>query len=219
MIEKTKILAVDDKAENLLTLKASISSSKIEVLTALSGKEALALVLEHDFALILMDVQMPEINGFETAALLRGTEQTRYIPIIFITAFLADEKNVFKGYDSGAVDYISKPFNLKILNAKVNIFVELAIQKKVIQKQMDDINNKNLQLKKQIEEIRNLKALIPICSSCKSIRDDNGYWESVEIYISKQTGSQFSHGICPDCMKKLYPDIAAKLEQKKNEKK
>ena len=103
-------------------LEKILESPGLNIIRANSGNEALGLVLEYDIALVLMDVQMPEMNGFETAELIRGNSQTRHIPIIFVTAISKEREYVFKGYEAGAVDYLFKPLNTDILQNKVNIF-------------------------------------------------------------------------------------------------
>jgi signal transduction histidine kinase len=122
----TKILLVDDIEDNLLAIEAILEPEGYTFVKANSGKDALKILLkEYDFALILMDVKMPNLNGFETAALIYEREKLRHIPVIFITAHSYGDDNIFKGYSSGAVDYIYKPINPGLLRAKVNVFVEL----------------------------------------------------------------------------------------------
>ncbi|MEW6088017.1 MAG: diguanylate cyclase [bacterium] len=127
--KKVSILVVDDRPENLTALEATLDQPDLKIVKALSGTEALAKLLEEDFALILLDVQMPDMDGFETAKLMRGIDKTKHIPIIFVTAINKDQKYVFRGYESGAVDYIFKPLDPDILKSKVNVFVELYRQK------------------------------------------------------------------------------------------
>jgi CheY-like chemotaxis protein len=123
--EMAKILVVDDRPENLLAIEAVLDRPDLSIITATSGNRALGLVLEHNFALILLDVQMPEMDGFEVAELIRSSEKTRHIPIIFVTAINKEKAHVFTGYEKGAVDYLFKPLDPAILRSKVNIFVEL----------------------------------------------------------------------------------------------
>lgn len=120
------ILLVDDREDNLFSIETILEKDGYRLVKARSGREALKILLvETDFALILMDVQMPNLNGFETAALIYQREKLRHIPIIFLTAISFGEENIFKGYESGAVDYIYKPINPELLRAKVSVFVEL----------------------------------------------------------------------------------------------
>jgi PAS domain S-box-containing protein len=123
--EPVEILIVDDRAENLLALEAILEPLGQTLVRAHSGDEALRLLLTHDFAMILLDVQMPGIDGFETARLIKSRERSKYIPIIFLTAISKDEEYVFEGYSVGAVDYMTKPFQPDILRSKVNVFVDL----------------------------------------------------------------------------------------------
>ena len=120
-----EILIVDDRPENLLALEAILEPLGQTLVRAGSGDEALRKLLSHNVAMILLDVQMPGINGFETARLIKSRERTKYIPIIFLTAISKDEEYVFEGYSVGAVDYMAKPFQPDILRSKVNVFVDL----------------------------------------------------------------------------------------------
>src|ERR1700743_1453153 len=121
-----KILLVDDREDNLMSMESILAPEGYAVVKATSGRQVLKLLLsDFDFALILMDVQMPNLNGFETATLIYERERLRHIPIIFITANNYGEENIFMGYRAGAVDYIYKPVNPDLLRAKVTVFVEL----------------------------------------------------------------------------------------------
>ena len=122
---RTKVLLVDDQVENLVALEAVLEPLGQELVRAHSGKEALTQLLRDEFALILMDVQMPELDGFETAAYIKRRDKTRHIPIIFLTAISKELHHVFKGYSAGAVDYVLKPFDPIILRSKVAVFVDL----------------------------------------------------------------------------------------------
>lgn len=129
----TNLLLVDDLQENLLALEALIRAPGRRIFTASSGDEALSLMLEHSFALAIIDVQMPSMNGFELAELMRGTERTRAIPIVFVSA-AGDELNyAFRGYESGAVDFLHKPLDPHTVRSKVNVFVELFRQRQELQ--------------------------------------------------------------------------------------
>ncbi|APW40659.1 hybrid sensor histidine kinase/response regulator [Rhodoferax koreense] len=127
---RVKCLLVDDLQENLLALSALLRRDDVELLLARSGMEALELLLKHDVALALLDVQMPEMDGFELAELMRGSERTRHVPIIFVTAGARDQQRLFKGYDSGAVDFLFKPIEAHILKSKAEVFFQLYRQKR-----------------------------------------------------------------------------------------
>jgi two-component system, sensor histidine kinase and response regulator len=130
LLEPLKILIVDDTPENLVVLDALLRRDGVQILAARSGAEALELLLVHEVALAVLDVQMPDMDGFELAELMRGAERTKRVPIIFITAGTRDPQRVFQGYESGAVDFLFKPIEPHILNSKVGVFLELADQRR-----------------------------------------------------------------------------------------
>jgi two-component system sensor histidine kinase/response regulator len=132
-----KVLLVDDHTDNLTVLEAVLRSNDIELLKARSGAEALELVLIHEIAVALIDVQMPEMDGFELAQLMRGAEKSRRIPIVFITASSHNAQRVFNAYSLGAVDFIFKPVEPQILKTKVDVFVQLYRQKQQIAEQLE----------------------------------------------------------------------------------
>ncbi|MNC11422.1 Sensor protein TorS [compost metagenome] len=133
---QAKLLIVDDLPENLLALEALIKREDRIVYKALSADEALSLLLQHEFALAILDVQMPGMNGFELAELMRGTEKTRNIPIVFVSAAGRELNYAFKGYESGAVDFLYKPLDLQAVKSKVNVFVDLYRQSKAMKEQV-----------------------------------------------------------------------------------
>jgi signal transduction histidine kinase len=136
-----KCLLVDDLEENLLALSALLRAPGIELLMARSGREALELLLEHEVALALLDVQMPDMDGFELAELMRGTERTRHVPIIFVTAGARDHGRMFKGYELGAVDFLFKPIEPHILQSKVMVFLDLYRQRQQLREQMTTLTD------------------------------------------------------------------------------
>ena len=128
--EPLEILLVDDIPDNLVVLEALLRRDGLRILQARSGAEALELLLTHDVSLALLDVQMPEMDGFELAELMRGAERTKHVPIIFVTAGSRDPSRLFHGYESGAVDFLFKPIDPHILTSKVEVFLELAAQRR-----------------------------------------------------------------------------------------
>ena len=143
---RVNILMVDDHPENLLALEATLSYLGQNIVKANSGREALKLLLDQDFAVILLDVHMPDMDGFETAALIREREKSQNIPIIFLTAMHKGEGQVFRGYSLGAVDYIFKPFEPEILKAKVSVLIELYKKTEEIKRQAELLKSKNQEL-------------------------------------------------------------------------
>ncbi|GEL72166.1 MULTISPECIES: hybrid sensor histidine kinase/response regulator [Myxococcus] len=140
MTPRVKCLLVDDLEENLIALAALLRREDVEVLQARSGADALELLLEHDdVALAFLDVQMPEMDGFELAELMRGSERTRDIPIIFVTAGAHDQRRRFKGYDAGAVDFLYKPLEPHVLRNKAEVFFQLHRQKQQLAHQLEEL--------------------------------------------------------------------------------
>lgn len=137
--EPVPLLLVDDLEENLLSLEALLRRDDVLLLKARSGDEALELLLAHDVALALVDVQMPGLSGYELAELMRGNERTRRVPIIFVTAGTADRSRRFRGYEAGAVDFIQKPIEPDILRSKVGVFIELYLQRQLLASQRDEL--------------------------------------------------------------------------------
>lgn len=138
ILPRIRCLVVDDREENLLALCSLLERDDVELLTARSGSEALELLLAHDFALAFLDVQMPDMDGFELAELMRGSERTRHVPLIFVTAGVHERQRVFKGYESGAVDFIYKPIEPHILKNKADVFFQLYRQRQQLAVELQD---------------------------------------------------------------------------------
>lgn len=149
-----KILIVDDYQPNILALRVTLESPEYEIFEAQSGEEALALCNSHEFALIVLDIQMPQIDGFETARSIKKTEFNSDTPIIFVTAIYKEDPFIRKGYEAGGIDYFGKPFDPEILKAKVNIYTELYMKTK----RLEETN----ELLKSQDQIKILLDSIPI---------------------------------------------------------
>src|SRR5437879_88341 len=149
----TNILLVDDRPENLLALEAILEPLHQNLLYAHSGEDALRQLLQHDVAVILLDVQMPELDGFETASLIKQRERTRHIPSIFVTAISKDEEQVSRGYSAGAVDYVFKPYSPDVLRSKVAVFIELHEKNAQLRRQAELLKEQELaELRRESEE-------------------------------------------------------------------
>jgi two-component system sensor histidine kinase/response regulator len=153
MNAKTKILMVDDKPENLIALRKVLRDLDVELIEASSGNEALKATLYHDFALALLDIQMPEMDGYELASILREEEKTAHLPFIFISAVYTDNLNVFKGYEKGAFSFITKPFQPEILINKVKFFVEKHQQEIELFNLYNNLEKKNEELEYSNKEL------------------------------------------------------------------
>lgn len=139
MAELVNVLCVDDVVENLVALSTALKKPGLRLIEARSGTEALEALLANDIALALVDVNMPGMDGFELAELMRGSERTRQVPIIFLTASTPDRRRVFQGYDAGAVDFLFKPLDPQLLLAKVDVFAQLHRQKKQLAEQLEQL--------------------------------------------------------------------------------
>ncbi|MBW4617030.1 MAG: response regulator [Desmonostoc vinosum HA7617-LM4] len=162
MESKVNILLVDDRIENLLALEAILEKLGENLVRATSGEEALRCLLHQDFAVILLDVQMPGIDGFETASLVRNRGRSRHTPIIFLTAFSTSDQMLFKAYALGAVDYLLKPIDPNILTSKVTAFVELFKKTEAVKQQADQLVAVNAELRQSEERFRSLSTCSPV---------------------------------------------------------
>ena len=152
---QAKLLIVDDLPENLLALEALIKREDRIVYKALSADEALSLLLQHEFAMAILDVQMPGMNGFELAELMRGTEKTKNIPIVFVSAAGREMNYAFKGYESGAVDFLHKPLDIHAVKSKVNVFVDLYRQSKAMKEQVLALEHSRREQEALLEQLQN----------------------------------------------------------------
>ncbi|MDM8556421.1 response regulator [Desulfococcaceae bacterium HSG7] len=203
---KPKILIVDDAPENLRIL-IEILKDEYAIIPATSGKVALQKAQIAPIPdLILLDILMPVMDGYEVCKRLKENEITKDIPVICITA-MSEVMDDAKAFALGAADYIPKPFNPATVKARVKNHIKL---KNALSKQKKLIK----ELKEALSKIKTLNGLLPICASCKKIRDDKGYWNQVEHYIMDHSDADFTHSICPECVKELYPKIQERILNK-----
>jgi len=194
-----KILIVDDIPENISALAIALESEGFDMRTASGGEQALQLVHNDSPDLILLDIKMNGMDGFETCLALKKNDATKDIPVIFLTVSKETEA-VVRGFTCGGVDYISKPFRQEEVCARVRTHLHLRALTKEKEKLI-------VELQEALAKVKTLSGLLPICSSCKKIRDDNGYWNQIESYIRQHSEADFTHGICPTCAKMLYPGL------------
>jgi diguanylate cyclase (GGDEF)-like protein len=228
-MRKTPILIVDDRKENLLTLESLLDSPDLQLVRAASGNEALAKILDYEFALILMDVRMPGMDGYETAELMRGSTRSRSIPIIFVTAARMDREHMFKGYDSGAVDYLFKPLEPQILKRKVGIFLELHLQRQQLEEKTRELDAKILELEVLHKELEEKNAKLELLSSLDGLTglfnrryfDDNllKEWKQairdgnclslliIDIDYFKNYNDYYGHLEGDDCLRKVAQSL------------
>lgn len=217
---KPTILVVDDQPENVEILVQALDEF-YDVQIALNGAEALQIAQSKSPPdLILLDIMMPGMDGYEVCHRLRSDEQTREIPVLFISS-LNQTSDLVRAFQVGGLDYITKPFQREEVMARVETHLTLRfMQRKVLEqnRELADINTAliaansrqeavNRELQEALAQVKRLSGLLPICSSCKKIRDDAGYWQQIESYITDHSEADFTHSICPDCASKLYPDL------------
>lgn len=204
LVEETKnsdvkILVVDDEPTNIDVMVKMLESEEYNLAIADSGEKALKVAGHFRPDLILLDVMMPGMDGFETCRRLKESEAARDTPIIFVTARMKTD-DVILGFQRGGQDYITKPFRRDEVMARIRTHVRLRM---LIRNQETLI----AELKKALSQVKTLRGMLPICASCKKIRDDQGYWHQIETYIRDHSEADFSHGICMDCARKLYPEL------------
>ncbi len=203
MDTKETILVVDDTRDNLRVLDAILTNAGYEVCLFRSARMALHSLELNKPDLILLDICMPEMDGFTLCENMKSMPDCSSIPVLFISA-LNDVKDKVKAFSAGGVDYITKPFQAEEVLARVKTHVSIfQLEQKLLAKNRD--------LEEALERINTLRGLIPICSNCKKVRDDSGYWEQIESYISVHSDAEFSHSICPACVHELYPDMEEEL--------
>ena len=191
-----KVLIVDDDVRNLFALTTALERFKINVLNAESGMEAISLLEKNkDIDIVLMDITMPQMEGIEVCRQARAL--TTEIPLFLILVTVRDSKqDVVAGLLSGANDYITKPFDKTELLARVKVGSQMVELQQTLTERVEE-------LKEALINVKQLSGLLPICSYCKKIRDDQNYWQQVESYVGKHSDAKFSHSICPQC----YEDI------------
>ncbi|MCI0421184.1 MAG: response regulator, partial [Acidobacteria bacterium] len=175
--EKPNLLLVDDRPENLLALEAILADLEFNIVTADSGKAALRCLLSQDFALILLDVEMPGMDGFETAELIRSRRKTQFTPIIFLTAINKTDQHVFRGYSVGAVDYLFKPFAPEVLKSKVTVFVDLFQKTREVSRQAEQLLESNLQLEETNQKIAGLNR--EICRKNAELKAEHDFISTI----------------------------------------
>ncbi|MDV2989379.1 MAG: response regulator [Dehalogenimonas sp.] len=194
---KAKILVVEDEGITAQDIQMSLEDMGYEVIgPAANGDDALALAEEHQPVLALMDIVLKgPHSGIATAIELKNRFT---IPVVYLTAY-ADAATLQQAKKAEPLGYLTKPFNENDLRAAV----EIALYKAGMEAERRELTRK---LQEALDNIKELKGLIPICANCKQIRDDKGYWQSVEHYVALHTGADFTHSICPKCTKELYPE-------------
>ncbi len=185
------ILVVDDQAANVLLLERMLrGAGYVSITSTMDPSEVCDLHRRNRYGLILLDLQMPGMDGFKVLEGLKEVEEDSYPPVLVITA---QPRHKLRALKAGAKDFISKPFDLAEVLARVHNMLEVRLL--------------HVELQKALENVKLLSGLLPICMWCKKIRDDQGYWNAIEQYISRHSEAEFAHGICPDCKRKYSGEM------------
>ena len=198
-----KVLIAEDDPISHRLIEARLSQWGYEVVSTHDGAEAWETFQRLDEPLVaILDWMMPSMDGLEVCRRIRGAGPTQPVHIIFLTA-KGQEDDIAKGFEAGANDYLTKPFRVQELKARVKVGAELV----TAHAQLAD---RIRELEAALAKVRKLEGLLPICSYCKKVRDDQDYWQEVECYVQDRSEAQFSHGICPECYETVVkPELAA----------
>lgn len=207
-----RILVVDDDLSTRKTLSSLLHKCGHDTDAVASGEEAWALIRQTNAPkLILLDWLMPGLDGIHLCKKIRSIDIENPYYIIMLTV-KDNKKDIVEGLNTGADDYITKPFYPEELRARINA------GERIIEMQ-NKLRNRAKDLQDSLDHIKILQGILPICSFCKKVRDDNNYWQQVENYIEKYTNAQITHSICPECMKIHYPEFAERIKKSKAEEK
>jgi phosphoserine phosphatase RsbU/P len=201
-----RILTAEDDFTSRAMLSALLKKNGHETLETINGLEALAALQKPNAPrLAILDWLMPEIDGIEVVRRVRARD-TDQPPYLFLLTARGGKSNIAEGLGAGADDYLVKPFEPMELIARVEVGCRMIAMQ-------DRLSDKMSELRDAINQIKTLSGIVPICAGCKKIRDDQGYWNQVETYVSAHSEAQFSHGLCPECIKKWYPSMDMKDDE------
>jgi DNA-binding response OmpR family regulator len=194
--ETNRVLVAEDHYVSRHLLERNLMNWGFQVLTAEDGEEALQ-ILESDDAppLAILDWMMPKMDGLEVCARVREHANRPYVYLVLLTA-KSQKEEIAAGLQAGADDYVIKPFDPDELRARLTVGQRVVELERALARKVGDLES-------ALADVRELKSLLPICMYCKAVRDDQDYWHAIDAYIHQETGTDFSHGICPACMAKL----------------
>lgn len=197
--DSNRILIAEDHHVSRHLLQRNLSNWGFEVITAEDGEAAVRVLEAKDAPpLAIVDWMMPRMDGLEVCRRVRALKDRPYIYLVLLTA-KSHKEEIATGLEAGADDYIVKPFDPDEMRARLKVGQRVVELERTLARKIDDLQS-------ALSDVRKLKNLLPICMYCKSVRDDQDYWHQIEEYIHTETGADFSHGICPDCLEKLKAD-------------
>jgi phosphoserine phosphatase RsbU/P len=195
-----RILIAEDDATSRIVLATVLTKDGYDVTATDDGGAAWEVLQKPEAPrLAILDLMMPGIDGLELVRRVRAIPSVAP-PYLIIVSTKSEKSDVIAALDAGANDYLTKPFDPGELRARIEV------GRRMIEMRFE-LNEKVKQLKQALAEVRTLKGIVPICANCKNVRDDQGYWNRVESYLNEHTEADFTHAVCPDCMKRLYPQF------------
>ena len=197
-----RILIAEDDFTSRAALAGVLKKEGHEVVATVNGAEAWQALQQPGAPMLaILDWMMPEMDGLSVVRKVRALQSSQSPYIIMLTT-RGEKADIIAGLDAGANDYLSKPFDSGELRARVQVGQRMVEMQAALAAKVEE-------LQKAFDQIKTLRGIVPICASCKKIRDDQGFWNKVEVYISEHTEAEFSHGMCPECMAKMYPEYVA----------
>ena len=195
-----RILIAEDDVTSRTVLAGVLKKSGHEVVETVNGAAAWDALQQPDAPpLVILDWMMPQMDGPEVVRRVRALQSSQPPYIVMLTA-RGEKADIIAGLDAGANDYLAKPFDAGELRARVEVGRRMVELQGALAAKVEE-------LRQSLDQIKTLRGIVPICANCKKIRDDQGYWNQVEAYVCEHTEAEFSHGICPECIKKLYPEL------------
>ncbi len=200
------VLIVDDDRDTINLLKRYLGNRGFGVLTACNGSEAFEILHKGDVRLVVTDRIMPVMNGLELCQEIRGSNISGYVYIILLT--VCDKKDdIMTGIKAGADDYLLKPFNSEELKVRIDSGLRVLSLDNSLREKVTEERRLAGELRDALDQVKRLSGLLPVCATCKSIRDDKGYWNEITAYICEHSEADFTHGICPECAEMHYPEL------------
>ena len=200
-----RILIAEDDITSRSILVSVLRKAGHAVVETANGLEAWEALQKPDAPkLAILDWMMPGLDGIDVVQRIRATASDQPPYILMLTA-KTDKAAIIEGLEAGANDYLAKPFDVGELRTRIEVGRRMVELQETLSEKIDE-------LQRALSEIKTLRGIVPICASCKKIRDDAGFWQQVEVYVHDHSEAEFSHGICPECMKRLYPQFAAETE-------
>ena len=208
---KPILLTVDDSPSTRTFTSAVLSKldGSPEVLEAENGAEGVEIARARRPHVILMDWGMPVMDGLQATRILRADPETMDIPILMLTAVERESSNIREALEAGAMDFVAKPVDALELRARTASALRISMGTRALRASNNELSRLNDELRQALDDVKRMAKLLPICSFCKEVRSDDGYWADLETFLRHKAGTEFSHGICPGCFEREYPEIAA----------